>query len=131
MRWGRPWHHTYAAPPAGAEFTGDHLVVTNFAGDPLKFTLCVWWEYAHPAADLGRTSRARHGLYMAVGKALMEAGVGYTLPPFGVGGGWPGNGPPGAGWGGGGTAAGPPGAVVAAAVHAGGAPLAGAVHTWP
>ena len=31
-----------------AEFSGEHLVVTNYAGDPLKFTLCVWWEYSHP-----------------------------------------------------------------------------------
>lgn len=29
------------------EFTGKHLVVANFATDPLKFTLCVWWEYSH------------------------------------------------------------------------------------
>ena len=72
-------------PVGRGEFTGDHLVVTNFAGDPLKFTLCVWWEYAHPAADLGRTSRARHGLYMAVGKALIEAGCGTSCPRLGWG----------------------------------------------
>lgn len=117
-------------PTGRGEFTGDHLVVANYAGDPLKFTLCVWWEYAHPAADLGRTSRARHGLYMAVGAALAAAGVGYTLPPFSSGGAWPGGNagpPPGAGW----NPSGPPGAVAAAAVHAGGAALGGAVHPWP
>ena len=30
----------FAAHPT--EFTGNHLVVANFAGDPLKYTLCVW-----------------------------------------------------------------------------------------
>lgn len=30
-----------------SEFTGKHLVVANFASDPLKFTLCVWYEYTH------------------------------------------------------------------------------------
>jgi hypothetical protein len=34
----------------GSEFTGKHLVVANFASDPLKFMLCVWWEYAHTGA---------------------------------------------------------------------------------
>jgi hypothetical protein len=32
------------------EFTGNHLVIANTASDPLKFMLCVWWEYAHPGA---------------------------------------------------------------------------------
>ena len=30
----------FAAHPT--EFSGQHLVVANFAGDPLKYTLCVW-----------------------------------------------------------------------------------------
>ena len=25
-----------------AEYTGQRLVVANYAGDPLKYTLCVW-----------------------------------------------------------------------------------------
>ena len=28
-----------------SEFTGSHLVCANNAGDPLKYMLCVWWEY--------------------------------------------------------------------------------------
>lgn len=38
----------FAAQPT--EFTGNHIVVANTASDPLKFTLCVWWEFAHPGA---------------------------------------------------------------------------------
>ena len=30
-----------------SDFTGKHLVVANNAGDPLKYMLCVWWEYCH------------------------------------------------------------------------------------
>ena len=30
------------------EYTGEKLVVANNATDPLKFTLCVFWEYGHP-----------------------------------------------------------------------------------
>lgn len=37
--------HTAANPN---DFTGKHLVVANNAGDPLKYMLCVWWEYCHP-----------------------------------------------------------------------------------
>ena len=29
------------------EYSGNFLCVANFAGDPLKYTLCVWWEYSH------------------------------------------------------------------------------------
>ena len=57
-----------------SEFTGEHLVAVNFAGDPMKVALCIWTEYAHPGADLGRTARARHGLYVAVGAAVQAAG---------------------------------------------------------
>lgn len=41
--------HTAANPN---DFTGKHLVVANNAGDPLKYMLCVWWEYCHPG-ELG------------------------------------------------------------------------------
>ena len=34
------------------------------------------------AAELGRTSRARHGLFLAISRALVEAGAQYTLPPY-------------------------------------------------
>ena len=34
------------------EYSGNFLCVANFAGDPLKYTLCVWWEYSHPGAPL-------------------------------------------------------------------------------
>ena len=30
------------------EFTGEHICVANFATDPQKVTLCVWWEFSHP-----------------------------------------------------------------------------------
>lgn len=33
------------------DFTGKHLVVANNASDPLKFMLCIWWEYCHPGAN--------------------------------------------------------------------------------
>ena len=33
-----------------SEFTGNHLVCANNAGDPLKYMLCVWWEYAQSGA---------------------------------------------------------------------------------
>ena len=34
------------------EFSGSKMVVANFAADPLKFTLCVWWEYSHSGKGL-------------------------------------------------------------------------------
>ncbi|CAL8466858.1 g6394 [Coccomyxa elongata] len=71
--------HTVANPN---DFTGKHLVVANNAGDPLKYMLCVWWEYCHPGTELRRMSMGRHGLYLAITKALIEAGVRYTLPPY-------------------------------------------------
>jgi hypothetical protein len=76
-----------AAHPS--EFTGEKLVVAGVAGDPLKVTLAVWFEYAQAGTDLGRLSRARSGLHLAVCRALVAAGVVYSLPPFsgGVGGG--------------------------------------------
>ena len=40
----------FAACPT--EFTGKHLVCANTASDPLKFTLCIWREYAHPGEAL-------------------------------------------------------------------------------
>ena len=72
-----------------SEFTGEVVCVANFAHDPLKFTLCVFWEYSHCGADLPRMGRARHGLYLAVAAAMKEAGMAFTLPPF----------PPGSGFG--------------------------------
>ena len=65
-----------------SEFTGECICVANFAHDPLKFTLCVFWEYSHQGADLPRMGRARHGLYLAVAAAMKEAGMAFTLPPF-------------------------------------------------
>lgn len=35
---------------AASEFTGQHICVANFATDPQKITLCVWWEFSHPGA---------------------------------------------------------------------------------
>lgn len=69
-----------------SEFTGEVVCVANFAHDPLKFTLCVFWEYSHCGADLPRMSRARHGLYLAVAAAMKEAGMVFSLPPFPNGG---------------------------------------------
>ena len=40
------------------------------------------WEYAQTGAELGRLSRARHALYMAVTAALVAAKARYTLPPY-------------------------------------------------
>ena len=39
-------------------------------------------EVCIAAAELGRTSKARHGLFLAISKALVEAGARYTLPPY-------------------------------------------------
>lgn len=30
------------------DFSGEKLIIANIAGDPLKYMLCVWWEYAYP-----------------------------------------------------------------------------------
>ena len=30
------------------EFSGEKMIIANVVGDPLKFLLCVWWEYAYP-----------------------------------------------------------------------------------
>lgn len=40
------------------EYTGGNMVTSNFAGDPLKITLCLFWEYTHcgkpwPSFDQG------------------------------------------------------------------------------
>jgi hypothetical protein len=82
-----------------SEFTGEVVCVANFAHDPLKFTLCVFWEYSHQGGDLPRMGRARHGLYLAVAAAIREAGMAFTLPPFPGGGGGGGGGGNGSGGG--------------------------------
>ena len=43
----RVWFKTNAG-----EYSGNFLCVANFAGDPLKYTLCVWWEYSHSGEQL-------------------------------------------------------------------------------
>lgn len=30
------------------DFSGEKMIIANIAGDPLKYMLCVWWEYAYP-----------------------------------------------------------------------------------
>ena len=30
------------------EFSGEKMIIANVVGDPLKYLLCVWWEYAYP-----------------------------------------------------------------------------------
>ncbi|KAK9844135.1 hypothetical protein WJX81_005562 [Elliptochloris bilobata] len=67
---------------AATEFTGEHICVANFATDPQKVTLCVWWEFSHPGENLRRMSRARHSLYMVIVGTLVAHGVRYTLPPY-------------------------------------------------
>ncbi|KAK9786905.1 hypothetical protein WJX73_008469, partial [Symbiochloris irregularis] len=64
------------------EFSGSRLVVANFAGDPLKYTLCVWWEYGHTGHELRRMSEARHLLYMCVTAMLVKLNARYTLPRY-------------------------------------------------
>ncbi len=44
----------HMAGAAAAEFTGEHICVANFATDPQKVTLCVWWEFSHPGAPAAR-----------------------------------------------------------------------------
>ena len=35
------------------EFTGNKMIIANVATDPLKYMLCVWWEYAYPGEHAG------------------------------------------------------------------------------
>ena len=30
------------------EFSGEKMIIANVVGDPLKYLLCCWWEYAYP-----------------------------------------------------------------------------------
>ena len=30
------------------DFSGEKMIIANLVGDPLKYMLCVWWEYAYP-----------------------------------------------------------------------------------
>jgi len=67
------------------EYSGERLVVAGVAGDPLKVTLAVWWEHSQAGVELGRLSRARSALALAVCGALVRAGVVYSLPPVACG----------------------------------------------
>ena len=31
------------------DFSGEKMIIANLVGDPLKYMLCCWWEYAYPA----------------------------------------------------------------------------------
>ncbi len=31
-----------------SDFSGEKMIIANLVGDPLKYMLCVWWEYAYP-----------------------------------------------------------------------------------
>eukprot|EP00884_Botryococcus_braunii_P005990 jgi/Botrbrau1/15392/Bobra.43_2s0020.1 len=64
------------------EYTGGNMVTSNFAGDPLKITFCVFWEYTHCGAELGRLARARHEVYMVVTETLTKMRVTYTFPAY-------------------------------------------------
>ncbi|KAL3133145.1 hypothetical protein ABBQ38_007040 [Trebouxia sp. C0009 RCD-2024] len=64
------------------DFSGEKMIIANIAGDPLKYMLCVWWEYAYPGTELGKMGKARSGLYLVVSKVLTEHNVMYTLPPY-------------------------------------------------
>ena len=96
------------------EFTGNKMVIANVATDPLKYMLCVWWEYAYPGehagshgdqcdghkahrrqrgaqllacsagTELGRMGKARSGLYLCLSKCFTKHNVAYTLPPYPV-----------------------------------------------
>ena len=37
------------------EFSGEKMIIANVVGDPLKYLLCCWWEYAYP----GQHSQAK------------------------------------------------------------------------
>ncbi|DBA70546.1 TPA: hypothetical protein ACH3X2_011943 [Trebouxia sp. C0005] len=65
-----------------SDFSGEKMIIANLVGDPLKYMLCVWWEYAYPGTELGKMGKARSGLYLAVSKILTEHNVVYTLPPY-------------------------------------------------
>jgi len=64
------------------EYTGEKLVVANGATDPLKFTLCVFWEYGHTGVELARMAKGRHSLYMVISRTLVKYGAHYHLPPY-------------------------------------------------
>eukprot|EP00891_Asterochloris_glomerata_P001949 jgi/Astpho2/1949/gw1.00038.393.1_t len=66
------------------EFTGNKMIIANVATDPLKYMLCVWWEYAYPGTELGRMGKARSGLYLCLSKCFTKHNVAYTLPPYPV-----------------------------------------------
>ena len=40
------------------EFTGNKMIIANVATDPLKYMLCVWWEYAYPGEHAGTSVMA-------------------------------------------------------------------------
>ena len=52
-----------------SEFTGKHLVCANNAGDPLKYMLCVWWEYAQ-SGEHACLGTAMDDQYMTLTRSL-------------------------------------------------------------
>ena len=34
-----------------SDFSGEKMITANLVGDPLKYMLCVWWEYAYPGKN--------------------------------------------------------------------------------
>ncbi|KAA6420817.1 MAG: small conductance mechanosensitive ion channel family [Trebouxia sp. A1-2] len=51
-------------------------------GNPLKFTMNIWWEYTFNTADRGRYGGARNMILHVINAALAKANVKYTLPAF-------------------------------------------------
>ena len=45
------------------DFSGEKMIIANIAGDPLKYMLCVWWEYAYPGQPCTQClNHAVHGV---------------------------------------------------------------------
>ena len=50
------------------------------AAVPMKFTLNVWFDFTHNGTNLGRCTKVRNRMHVAVAQALTQEGVEYTWP---------------------------------------------------
>lgn len=50
------------------DFSGEKMIIANIAGDPLKYMLCVWWEYAYPGEPCKTASKPAFVAVMLIQK---------------------------------------------------------------
>ncbi|DBA97314.1 TPA: hypothetical protein ACH3X1_015052 [Trebouxia sp. C0004] len=64
-----------------SDFSGEKMIIANLVGDPLKYMLCVWWEYAYPVDCTGILSIAGHKVIRYPSWSCEHVAVRHVLSP--------------------------------------------------